>query len=64
MSQSRKRISNEELDILIESLMVYKAQGVNDPWLLSDGTVIEPLDVLWELRAFRNLYPNGPKHWE
>ena len=61
---TRVRISNDQLDTLIESLTVYQRQGVIDPWVLSDGSIIEPLDVLWELRAFRNLYPYGPKHWE
>lgn len=46
-------IASEDLDALIEGLQQYKDQGVVDPWLLSDGTIIEPLDVLIELQALR-----------
>lgn len=48
-----KRVSDEHLRILIESLTEYKLKGVVDPWVLSDGTIIEPLDVLIELQERR-----------
>lgn len=46
-------ISNENLNILIESLEDYKRRGVVDPWILNTGEVIEPLDALIELRNAR-----------
>ena len=46
-------ISNEDLEILIAGLEEYKKSGVHDPWVLSDGREIEPLDVLKELLEFR-----------
>ena len=50
------KIKIEDLDILIESLNEYKKSGVVDPWVLSDDTIIQPLDVLIELRELRNKY--------
>ena len=47
------KVSNEILIGLIESLQEYKDKGVVDPWVLSDGSIIEPLDVLIELRELR-----------
>jgi len=47
------RISNDNLDLLIDGLLSYKQKGVNDPWVFSDGTKVEPLDVLIELRVLR-----------
>jgi len=46
-------ISSSDLNVLIRSLQEYKAQGVSDPWVLSDGTKIEPLDALLELKELR-----------
>ena len=46
-------ITDAQLDTLIDGLEAYAKSGVSDPWLLSDGTVIEPLHVLYELRAWR-----------
>ena len=48
-----KRISDENLTILIDGLQEYKDKGVVDPWVLSDGSIVEPLDVLKELREAR-----------
>lgn len=49
-----KRVSDVDLDILIEGLEWYKKKGVIDPWVINDGkTFIEPLDVLKELRELR-----------
>lgn len=50
---SGKRVSDADLEILICGLSDYKKQGVIDPWLLDDGTTIEPLDVLVELQELR-----------
>jgi hypothetical protein len=47
------KISDESLKILIEGLETYKANGTIDPWVLSDGTLIEPLDALKELQEWR-----------
>ena len=47
------KISDEQLELLICSLEEYKKQGVYDPWIVSDGTVIQPLDVLKDLRDAR-----------
>lgn len=52
-----KKVSNENLDILIEGLQQYKDEGTIDPWVLDNGTIIEPLDILKELRAYRIIYP-------
>lgn len=41
------------LDVLIQSLQEYKDRGVTDPWVLSDGSTVEPLDVLIEYRNLR-----------
>lgn len=41
-----KKVSDENLQILIDGLQEYKDKGTIDPWILSDGTIIEPLDVL------------------
>ena len=46
-------ISDEHLNILIDGLQAYKDDGVVDPWVLSDGTRIEPLEVLKELKQLR-----------
>lgn len=48
-----KKIDDKALDDLIYGLKGYKANGIVDPWVLSDGTIIEPLDVLIELRELR-----------
>lgn len=47
------KVSDRNLTLLILGLRAYKEAGVIDPWVLSDGTVIEPLDILVELRSFR-----------
>ena len=49
------KISDKHLNILIEGLTQYKKEGIWDPWVLEDGTTIEPLDVLVELKEFREL---------
>ena len=54
-NKAKKELSNKDLDILIEGLQEYKNQGVIDPWVLSDGTKIEPLDILIELKELRTL---------
>jgi hypothetical protein len=54
------KVNNENLDILIEGLSEYKKKGVIDPWVLDDGTTIEPLDVLIELRELRK----GENEWK
>lgn len=51
----KSKISGPDLDALIEGLKEYKRRGVVDPWVLSDGTTIEPLDALEELRELRTL---------
>jgi len=50
---SKTKISNKHLDILIKGLQAYKDDGVIDPWVLGDGTKIEPLDALIELKELR-----------
>jgi len=47
------KISDENLDVLIEGLTVYKDNGIDDPWVLGDDRIIQPLDVLIELRELR-----------
>lgn len=47
------KITDKHLHILIEGLQAYKDDGVIDPWVLADGTLIEPLDVLRELSELR-----------
>lgn len=49
------KISDKILSDLIYALKGYKANGIYDPWLMSDGTIVEPLDVLIELQEFRRL---------
>ena len=44
-----QRVSNKKLHILLEGLQQHKDAGIKDPWVLSDGTKIEPLDVLKDL---------------
>ncbi len=46
-------ITDKQLYDLIIGLEKYKENGVVDPWILGDGTLIEPLDVLKELRELR-----------
>lgn len=48
-----KVVTDEMLNTLIKGLEEYKEKGVIDPWLLEDGSIIEPLDVLKELRELR-----------
>lgn len=48
------RVSNENLEILIEGLEEYKKAGVKDDWVLSDGVTVEPLSVLQELKELRD----------
>ena len=48
-----EKITDEKLDVLIAGLQQYKDKGVIDPWVLDDGTQIEPLDVLVELKEAR-----------
>lgn len=54
MMSNMKRITDENLDALIFSLAAYKEQGIVDPWILDDGTEIQPLDTLMELQEWRN----------
>ena len=58
-----KIIRDKDLNNLIRGLKGYKEKGVIDPWLMSDGTTIEPLDVLRELRVIREMakprHPDG-----
>ena len=56
-----ERISNEALTTLIDGLTEYRVKGIIDPWVLSDGTTIDPLDVLVELRAYRTATSTGPR---
>lgn len=58
------KITDENLQILIEGLTEYKDDGIENPWVLSNGEVIEPLDVLFELEKLRGKQypthqPNG-----
>jgi hypothetical protein len=46
----RFRINEETLALLITALEEYKDDGVYDPWVLSDGRHIQPLDALYDLR--------------
>lgn len=48
-----KKITDQELSILINGLTDHKRKGVIDPWVLADGAIIEPLDVLLELQELR-----------
>lgn len=50
----RRRVTDEKLKILIDGLTYYREQGVVDPWVLNDGRVIEPLDILNELWDWRH----------
>lgn len=47
------KVSHQDLDTLIEGLEDCKRRGIIDPWMLSDGTTIEPLEVLKELKELR-----------
>lgn len=47
-------ITNENLDILIEGLQKYADKGVVDPWYLSNGDIIQPLEALKELKELRS----------
>lgn len=58
-----KEISQEHLAVLIQSLEDYKGKGIIDPWVLNDGTIIEPLDVLKELKLRRSDIPMGVSQW-
>ncbi len=48
-----KKVTHKNLEILIQGLQEYKDKGVIDPWILDDGTIIEPLDILIELQELR-----------
>ena len=48
-----QKIKDKDLNDLIEGLTEYRDNGVVDPWVLSDGTIIQPLDVLIELKKLR-----------
>lgn len=50
-----KKISDEDLEALINSLIEYRRQGINDPWVFGTGKIIQPLDVLIELQETRKL---------
>lgn len=47
------KVSDKVLDILINGLASYKAAGIVDPWVLDNGKIVEPLDVLKELKELR-----------
>lgn len=49
------KISDDQLDTLIEGLQVYAKKNVYDPWYLIDGSIVQPLDALLELRSLRKL---------
>ena len=53
------KISDKVLADLIYALKGYKANGINDPWLLSDGSIVEPLDTLVELQQLRKRIKNA-----
>jgi len=46
-------VSDEDLGTLINGLSYFKQQGIVDPWVLDDGTTIEPLEVILELQRLR-----------
>lgn len=46
-------LTDENLSALIQGLEDYRNAGVYDPWILDNGTSIDPLEVLYELRSFR-----------
>ena len=48
------KITDENLQIIIEGLEDYKDDGIIDPWVLDNGEIIEPLDVLLELKELRD----------
>ncbi len=50
-----EKVNDVDLAILIDCLQDYKKLGVEDPWILNDGTKIEPLDILIELKHLRNI---------
>lgn len=52
-------VSNEVLDTLIVSLDQYKKAGIIDPWVFEDGSIVEPLDVLRELKELRENSNHG-----
>ena len=45
------KITDKDLETLVDGLQEYENRGVFDPWVLEDGTIIEPLDVLIELQG-------------
>lgn len=47
------KTSDATLETLIAGLEEYKNAGVVDPWILSDGTKVEPLEILKELLWWR-----------
>lgn len=49
------KVSDENLAILIDGLAQYKQAGIVDPWVLDDGTMVEPLDILIELQELRGI---------
>lgn len=49
-------MTDEQLDTLIAGLQEYADDGVIDPWVLDDGSVIQPLDALKELKTYRTKY--------
>lgn len=55
MPENYKKVSDENLQTLIDGLDEYRSKGVIDPWVLEDGTLIEPLDVLRELQDLREM---------
>lgn len=57
------KVSDEQLAVLIQGLQEYKDQGVVDPWILDDGTKIEPLDVLRELQDARGREEVNADDW-
>ncbi len=50
-----KKISDVDLAILIDWLWLHKKMGVEDTWKMDDGTEIDPLQVLIELKNLREL---------
>ena len=53
-----KKVSDANLKVLINGLQAYKDNGIVDPWIMSDGTIIDPLEILLELKELRKYNHN------
>lgn len=56
-SRRSEKITDEELDALIEHLEGCKKKGLEDPWLLDNGVELDCLMVVKELREMRRRHP-------